>query len=42
MRTKYAYLWIGWQTYAALSANGSHTIASKVKYVGFLREHKGN
>ncbi len=39
--TKCAYVWMGLQTCAALSANCSHTICHKSKFVSFLRETKG-
>ncbi len=42
LRTKCAYAWMGLQTCAAPSANGSHTICRKPKFVGILHEHKGN
>ncbi len=41
-QTKCAYVWMGLQTCAAPSANGSHTIRCKPKFVGFLRKYKDN
>ncbi len=44
MRTKCAYVWNRTANLccAALSANGSHTVRHKPKFVGFLRKHKRN
>ncbi len=39
-QTKCVYVWMGLQTYAALSANGSHTIRCEPKLVGFLCERR--
>ncbi len=40
--TKCTYVWMGLRTYAVPSAKGSHTIPCKLKFVGFLHEHKEN
>ncbi len=42
MRTKYAYVWTGLRACITLSENGLHTVRHELKFVGFLREHKGN
>ncbi len=41
-QTKCVYLWMGLQTCAAPSANTSHTVRRKLRFVGFLYEHNGN
>ncbi len=38
MRTKCAYMWMGLWTCAALSANISHIIYHKLKFVGFFAQ----
>ncbi len=42
MQTKCACVQMGRQTCTAPSVNGSHTVRRKLKFVGFLRNHKGN
>ncbi len=41
-QTKCAHVWMGLQTCATLSANGSHIVRYEPKFVGFLRDHKKN
>ncbi len=41
-RTKCAFVWMGLQTFAVPSANGSHTIRHEPNFVCFLCEHKEN
>ncbi len=40
--TKCPCVWTGLQACTAPSANGSHIIHCKLKFVGFLHKHKGN
>ncbi len=42
LATLCAYVWMGLQTCAVLSVNGSHTVYCEPKFVGSLREHKEN
>ncbi len=42
LQTKCAYVWIGLQTCATQSANGSHTVRRKPEFFGFLCKHEGN
>ncbi len=42
LRTKCTYVWMGQRACTASSVNGSSTILCKPKFVGFLREYKGN
>ncbi len=42
LQTKCTYVWMGLRTCAVSSANGLHTVHCELKFVGFLRKHKGN
>ncbi len=40
LRTKWGNVWMGLQTCAVPSANSSHTVRCKPKFVGSLRKHR--
>ncbi len=41
-QTKYTYMWTGLQTCTVPSTNSLYIVHRKLKFVGFLRKHKGN